>query len=100
MAEETVEIVVAGDCAVDGEAFLVGEVRSVPKGVYRALRAAGRVCTDPELAELLKAERARLSAPVEDPAAAEAKAKAEAEAKEAAEKAEAEAKAKAGKAKG
>lgn len=76
MSEESVEFVVSGDCSVDGEAFLVGEVRTVPKSVYRALLAAGRVCKDPELAEILKAERARSSAPAEDPATAEAKAKA------------------------
>lgn len=66
MAEESVEFVVGGDCSVDGEAFLVGEVRTVPKSIYRQLAAAGRVCKDPELAEQLKAERAKLAAPSSD----------------------------------
>lgn len=86
MAEGAVEFVVGSDCSVDGEAFLAGEVRSVPKGIYRQLAAAGRVCKDPELAEQLKAERAKLAAPSSDDEAA-AKAAAEEAAKRAADEA-------------
>lgn len=48
MADHLVEFVVAADCIglEDGELYLRGETRKVPRSVYLALLGAGRVCRD------------------------------------------------------